>query len=123
MPAKIPIPPYARRLKNPPDPERIAEDLRARLKEGPVTLGAEELERIVAMLEILSGRCAAAYQVVGQLADRAGLFHDPAVVKVLDALAHPLIAGEILPFHPAPEKESEGKRVNSRRMKKGKSPS
>ena len=102
MPKKILIPPYSPKLKNPPYPEHVIEDLRARMKKGPVTLGHEELERIIAMLEILSRRCGAAYQIVGVLSDRAGLFHHPAVVNALDVLARPLMEGDILPFNPEP---------------------
>ena len=119
MPKKILIPPYSPKLKNPPYPEHVIEDLRARMKKGPVTLGHEELERIIAMLEILSRRCGAAYQIVGVLSDRAGLFHHPAVVKALDVLARPLIEGDILPFHPEPVDESGDRPLaKSKRAKK-----
>ena len=97
---KILIPPYSRRLKNPPYPEHVIEDLRERMNKGPVTLGREELERIIAMLEILSDRCGEAYQVVGQLANFAEMKEDPALIKALDLLAWPLNRGEILPFNP-----------------------
>ena len=106
MALKIPLPPYSARLKNPPYPEHLIEDLRGRMGKGPVTLSKDELERIIAMLEILSDRCGAAYQVVGQLADRAGLFHDPAVVRAMDLLAFPLREGEFLPFAPKPSNPS-----------------
>ena len=103
--AKILIPPYSRKLKNPPYPEHVIEDLRERMDKGPVTLGNDELERIIAMLEILSARCGGAYQVVGELADFAAMSYDPAVIKVMDLLAWPLWRGDILPFNPARAKE------------------
>lgn len=103
--AKILTPPYSRKLKNPPYPEHVIEDLRERMDKGPVTLGNEELERIIAMLEILSDRCGAAYQVVGELADFAAMSQDPAVIKAMDLLAFPLWRGDILPFSPARAKE------------------
>jgi hypothetical protein len=109
MPKKTPIPPYSPRLKNPPYPEHVIEDLRERMRKGPVTLGNDELERIIAMLEVLSDRCGAAYQVVGQLADHARMFHDPAVLRALDLLAFPLRQGEILPFDSKPVKDIGGK--------------
>jgi hypothetical protein len=122
MPRKFPIPPYDSKLKNPPYPEQVVEDLRERMREGPVTLGHEELERIIAMLEVLSRRCGAAYQIVGVLSGHAGLFHHPAVVKALDVLARPLIEGEILPFNPEP---ADGRRkkplTKSKRVRKKKS--
>lgn len=100
MPKKILIPPYSPKLKNPPYPEHVTEDLRERMKKGPVTLGRDELKRIIAMLEILSDRCGGAYQVVGLLADYAGIHEDPAVVKALDLLAFPLRRGSFNPFNP-----------------------
>ncbi len=122
MPKKIPIPPYDPKVKNPPYPEHVIEDLRERMREGPVTLGQEEVERIIAMLEILSRRCGAAYQIVGVLSDRAGLFHHPAVVKALDVLSRPLIEGEILPFNPEPVNESGDRPLaKSKRVRKKKS--
>lgn len=105
MPKKILIPPYDPKLRNPPYPEHVTEDLRERMKKGPVTLGKDELRRIIAMLEIYSDRCGGAYQVVGQLADYAGLFHDPAVEKVLDLLAFPLNRGSFSPFNSKPIQE------------------
>ena len=63
----------------------------------------------------------AAYQIVGVLSDRAGLFHHPAVVKALDVLAHPLIEGDILPFNPEPADGSvERPRAKSKRVRKAK---
>ena len=106
VPKKLLIPPYSRNAKNPPYPEHIVEDLRQRMRKGPVTLGDQEVERIIAMLEVLSDRCGDAYQVVGQLAEHAGMFHDPAVVRALDVLAGPLRQGEILPFDPKPATKS-----------------
>ena len=103
--AKILIPPYSRRLKNPPYPEHVIEDLRERMAKGPVTLGKEELERIIAMLEILSDRCGAAYQVLGEVASLANMFDDPEIIRVMDLLAFPLWEGSILPFHPARHEE------------------
>jgi hypothetical protein len=95
---KILIPPYSRKLKNPPYPEHVIEDWRERMNKGPVTLGKEELGRIIAMLEILSSRCGAAYQVLGEVASLANIFGDPEVVRVMDLLAFPLWEGSILPF-------------------------
>lgn len=106
MPTKILIPPYDPKLKNPPYPEHVIEDLRERMRKGPVALEHDELERIIAMLEILSRRCGAAYQVIGILSGHAGLFHHPEVVKALDLLAFPLIEGDILPFNPEPADKS-----------------
>ena len=106
-------------MKNPPYPEHVIEDLRELMRKGPATLGHKELERIIAMLEVLSDRCGAAYQVVGQLAKHAGMFHDPAVVRALDVLARLLRQGEILPFDPKPAtKSSERRGVMSKRIKK-----
>ena len=51
------------------------------------------------MLEILSDRCGAAYQVVGALADYADLY-DPAVVKAIDLLAWALRRCSFSPFNP-----------------------
>jgi hypothetical protein len=91
------------------------------MKKGPVTLGRDELERIIAMLEILSRRCGAAYQIVGVLSDRAGLFHHPAVVKALDVRARPLIEGDILPFNPEPADGSGDRpRAKSKSVRKAK---
>jgi hypothetical protein len=106
VPKKLLIPPYSRKAKNPPYQEHVVEDLRQRMRKGPVTLADQEVERIIAMLEVLSERCGDAYQVVGQLAEHAGMFHDPAVVRALDALARPLRQGEILPFVPKPPTKS-----------------
>jgi hypothetical protein len=103
--AKILIPPYSPKLKSPPYPEHVIEDLRERMAKGPVTLGNDELERIFAMLEILSSRCGGAYQVVAELADFAAMTQDPAVIKVMDLLAWPLWRGDILPFNPARARE------------------
>jgi hypothetical protein len=100
MPRKIVIPPYSPKLKNPPYPEHVTEQLRERMRKGMVTLGRDELKRIIAMLEILSDRCGAAYQVVGALADYADIYEDPAVVKAMDLLAFPLRRGSFSPFHP-----------------------
>lgn len=97
--AKILIPPYSKKLLNPPYPEHVTEELRERMRKGPVTLSRDELKRIIAMLEILSDRCGDAYQVVGALADYADL-RDPAVVKALDLLAFPLRRGSFSPFSP-----------------------
>src|SRR5690242_9672501 len=94
VPKKIPIPPYSPKLKNPPYSEHVIEVLQRRMREGSVTLSEEEAQQIIAMLEILSERCGGAYQVVGELASHAGRFHDPAVVKVMDVLARPLLRGE-----------------------------
>ena len=105
MPAKFPIPPYSDRLKNPPYPEHVIEALRRRMRKGPVTLGKEELDRIIAMLEILSERCGGAYQVLGEVASLAKIFDDPEIVRVLDLLSFPLRRGSILPFHPARHEE------------------
>ena len=100
MPKKILIPPYSRKLLNPPYPEHVTEELRQRMRKGPVTLGRDELKRIIAMLEILSDRCGAAYQAMGALANYADLSEDPAVVKALDLLAFPLWRGSFSPFNP-----------------------
>ena len=105
MRKKILIPPYSRKLKNPPYPEHVIEDLRERMAKGPVTLGNDELERIFAMLEILSDRCGAAYQVLGEVASLANMFHDPEIARVMDLLAFPLWEGSILPFNPARHEE------------------
>jgi len=105
MPKKILIPPYSPRLKNPPYPEHVTEDLRERMKKGPVTLGKDELERIIAMLEILSDRCGAAYQLLGQLADYADMYSDPEVSRVMTVMAFPLDEGKVWPFKPARERE------------------
>ncbi len=84
-----------------PDPEKLAGELRKRIKTGRLTLEAAEAERIAAALETLRNRCAEAYQVVGSLASDAGLFDDPAVMRALDLLSRPFRKGDILPFHPA----------------------
>ena len=105
MRKKILIPPYSRKLKNPPYPEHVIEDLRERMAKGPVTLGNDELERIFAMLEILSDRCGAAYQVLGEVASLANMYHDPEIARVMDLLAFPLWEGSILPFNPARHEE------------------
>jgi hypothetical protein len=117
MTKKLLIPPYSRKLKNPPYPEHITEDLRERMSKGPVTLGKEELERIIAMLDILSDRCGAAYQVVGELADFAAMTQDPAVVKAMDLLAFLLWRGDILPFSPARAKERHRAWLNEMKYK------
>jgi len=83
-----------------PDPEKLAGELRKRIKTGRLTLEAAEAERIAAALETLRTRCAEAYQVVGTLAS-GGLFHDPAVTRALDLLSRPFSKGDMLPFHPA----------------------
>ena len=83
-----------------PDPEKLAGELRKRIKTGRLTLEAAEAERIAAALETLRHRCAEAYQVVGALAS-GGLFHDPAVIRALDLLSRPFSKGDMLPFHPA----------------------
>jgi hypothetical protein len=98
MPKKILIPPYSRNVKNPPYEDVVTEDLRERMREGPVTLSKPEIQRIIAMLETYANRCGEAYQVVGQVADFAGVHENPAVVKAMDLLADPLRRGEILPF-------------------------
>jgi hypothetical protein len=67
---------------------------------GPVTLSRDELKRIIAMLEILSDRSGAAYQVVGKLADYGDIADDPTVVKAMDLLAFPLRRGSFSPFNP-----------------------
>ena len=122
MPKKILLPPYDPKLENPPYPEHVIEDLRERMRKGPVTLGHDELERIIAMLEILSRRCGAAYQIVGVLSGHAGLFYHPAVVRALDVLARPLIEGDILPFHPEPVDGSADRPLaKSKRVSKRKS--
>jgi hypothetical protein len=100
MPKKLLIPPYSRKHLNPPYPEHVTEELRERMREGPVTLSKPELQQIIAMMEIYSMRCGEAYQVVGQTADYAGVHEDPAIVKAMDLLARPLLRGEILPFFP-----------------------
>lgn len=100
MPKKFLIPPYSRKLRNPPYAEHVTEELRERMRKGPVTLGKDELKRIIAMLNWYSMRCGEAYQVVGQLADYAGVHEDPAIIKAMDLLAFPLWRGEILPFYP-----------------------
>ena len=92
-------------MKTPPDPEDVAEALRERIKREDLTLGTSEAMRIIVMLERLSQRCGEAYQVVGSLADSAGLFHDPAVLKALDLLSFPLRPGEILPFYTQNDQE------------------
>ena len=103
--AKILIPPYSRKLKSPPYPEHVIEDLRERMAKGPVTLGHEELERIFAMLEILSSRCGGAYQVLGEVASLANMFDDPEIIRVMNLLYFPLWEGSILPFNPARHEE------------------
>ena len=100
MPKKILIPPYSAKLHNPPYPEHVTEELRERMRKGPVTLSKDELKRIIAMLEILSDRCGAAYQAVGKLADYGDISEDPAVVKAMDLLAFPLRRGSFSPFNP-----------------------
>jgi hypothetical protein len=100
MPKKILIPPYSPKLRNPPYPEHVTEELRERMRKGPVTLSRDELKRIIAMLEILSDRCGAAYQAVGKLADYGDISEDPAVVKAMDLLAFPLRRGSFSPFNP-----------------------
>ena len=97
---KILIPPYSPKLKNPPYPEDVTEELRERMRKGPVTLGRGELKPIIAMLEILSDRCGGAYQAVGALDDYADISEDPAVVKAMDLLAFPLRRGSFSPFSP-----------------------
>lgn len=92
-------------MKTPPDPEDVAEALRERIKKDDLTLGVSEAMRIIVMLDRLSHRCGEAYQVVGSLADSAGLFHDPAVKKALDLLSFPLRPGEILPFYTQNDQE------------------
>ena len=84
-----------------PNPEKLAGELRKRIKTGRLTLEAAEAERIAAALETLRHRCAEAYQVVGTLASAAGLFGDPAVIRALDLLSRPYSEGDMLPFHPA----------------------
>ena len=79
-------------------PEDVVEALRERIKKEDLTLTASDAVRIIWMLERLSDRCGAAYQVVGLLADHAGLMNDPAVLNALDLLSFPLRPGEILPF-------------------------
>ena len=98
MPKKFLIPPYSRNVKNPPYAEHVAEELRERMRTGPVTLSKPEVRQIIAMLETYSMRCGEAYQVVGALADYADI-QDKAVIKALDLLAWPLWRGEILPFN------------------------
>jgi len=98
MPKKFLIPPYSRNVKNPPYAEHVAEDLRERMRKGPVTLTKDEVRQIIAMLETYSMRCGEAYQVVGALADYADI-RDKTVIKALDLLAWPLWRGEILPFN------------------------
>ena len=105
MPKKILIPPYDPKLKNPPYPEHVTEDLRERMRKGPVTLSTDELERIIAMLEILSNRCGAIYQVLGRMADYANMTQDPEMSRVMTLMAYPLERGEVLPFNPMREEE------------------
>ena len=119
MPKKILIPPYSPKLLNPPYPEHVTEELRERMRKGPVTLSKDELKRIIAMLEILSDRCGAAYHVVFALADYADISEDPAVVKAMDLLAFPLRRGSFSPFNP--KKIMEKNRAESqRRQSEGK---
>ena len=84
-----------------PDPEKLAGELRKRIKTGRLTLEEAEAERIAAALETLRNRCGEAYQVVGSLASEAGLFDDPAVIRALDLLSRPFSEGDMLPFYPA----------------------
>ena len=79
-------------------PEKLADELRKRIKTGRLTLEADEAARIAAALEKLQTRCAEAYQVVGSLAADAGLFRDPAVKRAIDLLSRPFREGDILPF-------------------------
>jgi hypothetical protein len=59
-------------------------------------------------------RTAALYQVIGSLAEAAGVFDDPQVIRALDLAAYgkPQDGGDVLPFAPAYEsakqKEAEG---------------
>jgi hypothetical protein len=89
-----------RDMKRPePDAEQVVADLRARAKEGRLTLGKDELLMIAAMMERLRNRCDEAYQVVGLLAHTPEMFHDPAVINALDLLSLPEAEGDILtPF-------------------------
>jgi len=104
-----------------PDPALVAADLRERAERGDLTLGKAELNRIAAMLEKLSYRCAEAYQVVGSLAADAGLGDERAVIKALDLLCDPLLRGNILPF--STRKDRERVHLNARlRAKTGSSP-
>jgi len=85
-------------MKTRSHPEDVAEDLRERARRGDLTLGKAELKRIAAILDKLSYRCAEAYQVVGDLANSAGVFGHRSVMKALDLLSDPLRRGDILPF-------------------------
>jgi hypothetical protein len=67
--------------------------------EEPFQLAADELER-------LRDDCAGAYQVVGVLAEMAGVFNDPQVIKALDNLSaasngDPRPHADVLPFGPS----------------------
>jgi hypothetical protein len=91
-----------------PTGEKLAAELRKRAETGRFTLDKDDLLRIAAMLQKLEARCAEAYQVVGSLASDAGLFHDPAVIRVLDLLSDPQRDGDILPFRTAKDLERAG---------------
>jgi len=117
MPKKILIPPYSKKLLDPPYPEHVTDELRERMRKGPVTLGRDELKRIIAMLEILSDRCGAAYHAVFALADYADISEDPAVVKAIELLAFPLRRGSFSPFNP--KKIMETNRAESQRLQSG----
>jgi len=92
MPKKILIPPYSRKLLNSPYPEHLTEELPERMRKGPVTLSRDELKRIIAVLEILSDRCGAAYQAVGKLADYGDISEDPAVVKATRPMSSAVVS-------------------------------
>lgn len=60
--------------------------------------------------------CAEAYQVVGTLADDAGRFSDPAVVKALDNLsAMRLQHDDVLPFDAAIRGRGEARETDATR--------
>lgn len=75
-------------------------DLAARWKEDPEF---REAYALVVEIERLQQECAEAYQVVGALADMAGVFERPEVGKVLDNLCaaaggEPRPHADVLPF-------------------------
>jgi len=80
------------------DPVHLAEDLLERVAQGNLTFTKREVKKIAAMLDLLAWRCGDAYQVVGNLADFAGMKDDRAVIKAMDLLAFPMRRGNIGPF-------------------------
>ena len=100
-------------IKTPPHAETVAEELRERAKRGDLTFSKAEVNRIAAVLDKLSYRCAEAYQVVGSLADAAGCHEDRAVVKAMDLLFQPLRRGDMLPFVSPAGRAKYGKKAEA----------